>query len=110
MQGGVSMVSVKIGIVSFVVALELAFDALDVVADECSQSNALVCYTQALVRLQAAEDALKLARDDIKGLREELRTGLVFAAPVGSVIPMFLSSQQIASLAPVWLPADGRKV
>ena len=74
--------------------------------NDCSKGNALTCYTQALVRLQAAQDALGAARNDIK----ELKADLALAAPVGSVIPMFLSPAQIANLAPTWLPADGQKV
>jgi hypothetical protein len=30
--------------------------------------------------------------------------------PVGSVMPMYLSSADVAALAPMWLPADGRVV
>lgn len=74
--------------------------------DTCSQSNALACYTQALVRLQSAQDALIAARTEITSLRTDIARG----TPVGFVAPMFVSVDQIKALAPTWLPADGRTV
>jgi hypothetical protein len=101
------MASIKSAwIIAAVIALEFVAIAPSFAADDCSQGNAVNCYTQALVRLQAAQDALVDARNDIK----ELQAEMALAAPVGSVVPMFLAPQQIANLAPTWLPADGRTV
>jgi hypothetical protein len=41
---------------------------------DCAQGDALTCYTQALVRLQAAEDALGAARKDIASLQTQINT------------------------------------
>jgi hypothetical protein len=43
-------------------------------AADCAQGNALSCYTQAIVRLQTAEDALAAARDDIGQLQSSIST------------------------------------
>ena len=43
-------------------------------AADCAQGDALSCYTQALVRLQAAEDALTAARNEIGGLQSSIDT------------------------------------
>jgi hypothetical protein len=41
-------------------------------AADCAQGDALNCYTEALVRLQAAEDALGVARKEISGLQTQI--------------------------------------
>jgi hypothetical protein len=41
-------------------------------AVDCAQGDALNCYTQALMRLQAAQDALVAARDDISALQSSI--------------------------------------
>jgi hypothetical protein len=49
-----------------------------ILAADCAQGDALACYTQALVRLQAAEDALGAARKDIGALQTSI--GLLTAS------------------------------
>lgn len=66
-------------------------------------STPVDCYTQALEKLQAAQNELAHADAEIQGLRKRIS----ISAPVGTVIPMFLSPRQIRKLAPQWLPADG---
>jgi hypothetical protein len=43
-------------------------------AADCAQGDALTCYTQALVRVQTAEDALGAARKDIGELQASVNT------------------------------------
>ena len=44
------------------------------IAADCAHGDALACYTEALVKLQAAEDALGAARNDIARLQTQIGT------------------------------------
>lgn len=61
-------------------------------------SSAVECYTIALERLADSTRLLDEARQSIG--RE--------MPPVGAVVPFFLRPEEVATLGPSWLPADGR--
>lgn len=63
-------------------------------SDECAKGDALNCYTQALIRLQAAQDALLSASKDINSLR----------LPQNTII--FVMSANCNGLGQDWKPLD----
>jgi hypothetical protein len=67
-------------------------------SDDCAKGDALQCYTQALVRLQAAQDALSSASKDINSLR----------LPQNTVI--FVMSADCNGLGQDWSPLDPKIV
>jgi hypothetical protein len=55
-----------------------------------------------------AIEGIKSAKVECDGLLGQMKQNL--ALPVGVVIPLFLTPDEVKKLEPVWLPADGREV
>ncbi len=82
-------------------------------AQQSACSNGLDCYTKALEKLQAAEDALGKAVNQITSLQEQINSikGSQVAIPVGTVLPYSGNIQDAAGLQPLgWWICDGRTV
>ena len=77
--------------------ITLLFSAISnesIASDDCGKGDALNCYTQALIRLQTAQDALVSARQDITKLQ----------LPENAVI--FVMSADCNGLGQNWKPLD----
>jgi hypothetical protein len=67
------MKSLQVAMMIFVsLGTIIASTSVTFAVDDCSKDNALGCYTQALVRLQAAQDALTDARKDITAMQAQI--------------------------------------
>lgn len=63
----------KLALIATVAAIfELTSSDPSLAAEDCAQGNALNCYTQALVRLQASQDALEAATKSINSLQTQI--------------------------------------
>jgi hypothetical protein len=104
----------KLAKTGFLVATAFVVSCMTAVtqAADCAHGNALDCYNQAQIRLQAAEDALVAARTDIQSLQDKISTLQRESSQVGDIVSSMLADNEFQTqrVSTEWVLADGRSV